>query len=180
MSDQGRQGATALAELFETHYERVVRYIAVRVGHREQAEEMASEVFLKALEKVDSFQWRGIPMQAWLFRIAHNLAVDHLRAMSLRKSAPIEEAAFVAARDNTESEVLQTLQREELLRAMDSLTPAQREVVSLRFFGGLTSAETAEVVHRSNGAVRELQSSALKTLRSIMSAQRSRDLESEG
>lgn len=180
LSDQGRQGAAALAELFETHYERIVRYIAVRIGHREQAEDMATEVFVRALERVDAFQWRGIPMQAWLFRIAHNLTVDYLRGSSIRKVSPLEDADHVASADNPEAEVMQTLQREELLQAMESLTPAQREVVALRFFGELTSAETAEVVHRSNGAVRELQSNALKTLRSILSAQRQQTLEVEG
>ena len=170
-SDQAKQGAAALADLFETHYERVVRYIAVRTGNRALAEELAADVFTRALERIDTFQWRGIPMQAWLFRIAHNLAVDHLRSNSRHKVAPLEDADNVASADNPEAEALQTIQREELLQAMESLTPGQREIVSLRFFGGLTSAEAAAVMKRSDGAVRELQSSALKSLRRILGPQ---------
>ena len=178
-SDQERQGAAALADLFETHYERVARYIAVRIGNSEHAEELAADVFVRALERIDTFQWRGIPMQAWLFRIAHNLAVDYLRRVSRRKTLPLDEAASVATADDPETETLQILQREELLEAMDSLTSAQREVVALRFFGGLKSAEVAQIVKRSNGAVRELQSSALKTLRRILGVRRPRTLEVE-
>ena len=178
-SDRERQGAAALADLFETHYERVARYVAVRIGNPEHAEELAADVFVRALERIDTFQWRGIPMQAWLFRIAHNLAVDYLRRSSRRKTLPLDEAASVATADDPETETVQILQREELLEAMDSLTPAQREVVSLRFFGGLTSAEVAQIVKRTNGAVRELQSSALKALRRILGAKRSGSLEIE-
>ena len=178
-SDLERQGAAALADLFETHYERVARYIAVRIGDQEHAEELAADVFARALERIDTFRWRGIPMQAWLFRIAHNLAVDYLRRASRRKTTPLEEAISVAADDDPEREALQTLQREELLEAMDSMTPAQREVVSLRFFGELTSAEVAVVMKRSSGAVRELQSSALKALRRILGTKRSGSLEVE-
>ena len=118
-------------------------------------------------------------MQAWLFRIAHNLVVDHLRSNSRRKISPLEDADFVAATDNPEAQVLQTLQREELMKVMETLTTAQREVVSLRFFGGLTSTETASVMKRSNGAVREMQSSALKAMRLVMGPRSQESVELE-
>ncbi len=175
-SDQEGQGAAALADLFETHYERVARYVAARTGNSGHAEELAADVFVRALERIGSFEWRGIPMAAWLFRIAHNLTVDYLRRAARRKSLPLDEANSITADDDPEREVLQTFQREELLQAMDSLTTAQREVVALRFFGGLTSAEVAKVMKRSNGAVRELQSSALKSLRRILAIRQAKPL----
>lgn len=168
VSDQERQGATALTDLFETHYERIARYIAVRIGSKDYAEELAADVFVRALERIDTFQWRGVPMQAWLFRIAHNLAVDHLRRSSRRPTAVLDDALNIAGSDNPEAEAMNSMQREELLKAMESLTPAQREVVTLRFFGGLSSVEVADVVSRSHGAVRELQSSGLKSLRRVL------------
>ena len=122
------------------------------------------------MEHAESFQWRGIPIQAWLYRIAHNILVDHLRRKSRRKSAPLDDASPLASPHNPEREVFASLQREELLEAMQQLTEAQREVVALRFFGGMSSAEAAAVMDRSDGAVRELQSSALKKLRSILDA----------
>ncbi len=179
-ADQVKQGAAALADLFESDYERIARYIAVRIGNAGHAEELAGDVFVRALERIDSFQWRGVPMQAWLFRIARNLVVDYLRKNSRRKTAALDEALDIASADSPENETLLTLQREEIMAAMDSLTPAQREVVALRFFGQLTSKEVANVVKRSHGAVRELQSSGLKTLRKILNAQPAPCIEVEG
>ena len=83
-ADQERQGTAALADLFEEYYERIARYIAVRIGNQNDAEELAGDVFVRATEHIGSFQWRGVPVQAWLYRIAHNLVVDHLRRNSRR------------------------------------------------------------------------------------------------
>ncbi|MBI4199694.1 MAG: sigma-70 family RNA polymerase sigma factor [Chloroflexi bacterium] len=170
-AEQERPGRTALEGLFETHYERIARYIAAKVGNAADGEELASDVFLRALEHVDSYRWRGVPMEAWLFRIAHNLVVDHLRRNAHRRTVPVEEASTVASAEDPVREALRTLDREELLRAMGSLTEGQREVVMLRFFGELTSAEAGAVMKRGDGAVRELQSSALKKLRRVLGGQ---------
>lgn len=167
-ADQERQGTAALADLFEEYYERIARYIAVRIGNQNDAEELAGDVFVRATEHIGSFQWRGVPVQAWLYRIAHNLVVDHLRRNSRRKTAPLDEAQHVADSHNPEREVMHSLDREELLEALGELTEAQRETIALRFFGGMSSAEAAVIMKRSNGAVRELQSSALKRLRGII------------
>ena len=179
-ADQVKQGAAALADLFESDYERIARYIAVRIGNTGHAEELAGDVFVKALERIDTFKWRGVPMQAWLFRIAHNLVVDYLRKNSRRKSTSLDEALDIASSDSPENETLLNIQREEIVAAMEHLTPAQREVVTLRFFGELTSKEVADVVKRSHGAVRELQSSAMKTLRKMLSVQPAPSIEVEG
>ena len=179
-SDLERQGAAALADLFETHYERVARYIAVRIGDQDHAEELAADVFARALKRIDTFRWHGIPMQAWLFRIAHNVAMDYLRRASRRKTTPLEEAGSIAAGDHPEREALQTLQREELLEAMDSTTPAQREVLSLRFFGGLTSGATVPApsarvwAFSMRGTMASLISKSLTRMKSSSRSQRMR------
>jgi RNA polymerase sigma-70 factor (ECF subfamily) len=151
----------------------------VRIGDTGRAEELASDVFVRALEKIDSFQWRGVPIEAWLFRIAYNITVDSLRKTSRRKVAPLEDAGELASNDNPEYEAIRSIEHQEMLQALDSLTPAQREVVSLRFFGGLTSREVAEVVNRTNGAVRELQSSALRALRRTLNPNKPEAVEAE-
>ena len=179
-ADQVKQGAAALAYLFESDYERIARYIAVRIGNNGHAEELAGDVFVRALERIGTYQQRDVPMQAWLFRIAHNLVVDYLRKNSRRKTTTLDEALDIASSDSPENETLLTLQREEIMAAMESLTQAQREVVALRFFGELTSKEVANVVNRSHGAVRELQSSAMKALRKTLNAQPAPSIEVEG
>ena len=81
----------ALVSLYEESYERVVRYIFVRIGNREEAEDLASGVFLKALNSLDTYQERGLPMVAWVFRIAHNIVVDYLRKTSKKQMVRIDD-----------------------------------------------------------------------------------------
>ena len=81
---RGPIDAETLAQFYEANYDRVVRYVAARIGSRDAAEDMTGEVFLRALDSLGSFQARGIPFEAWLFRVAHNMVVDHYRKYSRR------------------------------------------------------------------------------------------------
>lgn len=159
----------AIATLYESHFERVARYIAVRTGDSTEAEDLASEVFVRALRSADSYEEKGAPMEAWVFRIAHNIVVDQLRKRDRRPaSVPLDEAFSVAGPDDPAREVVRMHEAEEVRAAMASLTDAQRQVVSLRFGGEMTSEEVARVVGKNPGAVRELQSAALKKLRTVL------------
>ena len=153
-----------LASLYEEYYNKIARYIFVRIGDRAEAEDLSGEVFLKALQSLDSYKERGIPMHAWLFRIAHNLVVDYFRQAAKRKTVPIDTVQVVTEEDpQTIVEVKMELER--VAKALDQLTSAQRQVVELRFFGELTSEEAGRILNKSSGAVREMQSAAIKQLR---------------
>jgi RNA polymerase sigma-70 factor, ECF subfamily len=160
-----------LTSLFEEHYDRIARYIYVRIGDRSEAEDLASDVFLRALESLKKYQERGIPMQAWLYRIAHNLVVDHLRRVTKYKFSPIEE---VEVRDETDpvSTAEINIEMDRVKAAMQNLTEAQREVVQLRFFSGMTSQEVGLILNESDGAVRETQRTALVKLRHLLGSNR--------
>lgn len=159
-----RRREEALAALYETHYERVARYIFARLGDRQEAEDLASETFVRALGSLDRFEERGLPMEAWLFRIAHNLLVDHIRKRSRAERVPLD--GIPVRSDADPAEDAQTSEQiERLRRAMARLSPAQREVIGLRFYSGLSSEECARILNKKPGAVREMQSAALKTLR---------------
>ena len=156
-----------LASLHEEYYDKIARYIFIRIGDRTEAEDLASEVFLRALRSLGSYRSQSERMRAWLFRIAHNLVVDHLRKMSKRKGEsldgmeiPDELCVEEAAERNSQIEILS--------RVLGQLTPAQREVIGLRFFAGLSSAEAGTILGKSGGAVREMQRAALVTLRRLM------------
>jgi RNA polymerase sigma-70 factor (ECF subfamily) len=156
-----------LANLYDEYYDRIARYVFTRVGDRAEAEDMAGEVFLRALESLDSYQERGIPMQAWLFRIAHNLVVDYFRRVSRATTVPIDDVQLTA--DSDPQKMAETnITLTEVADAMDRLTPAQRQVIELRFFGGLTSQEAGQVWDKSSGAVREMQSAAIRQLRKLL------------
>lgn len=170
-SEERAQKRAAVVRLHETLYPRIVRYIAVRIGDFAEAEDLASEVFVRALRAVDSFRERGIPMEAWLFRIAHNLVVDHLKSRSRRPMAvSIErQEVDVPTREEPDAELLQQEEIEELRTALAQLTEAQRQVLALRFSDAeLTSEQVAGILGKRPTAVREMQSAAIKKLRAIL------------
>lgn len=170
--NDGARKHDAIAALYETHFERVARYIAVRIGDFPEAEDLASEVFIRALRSVDSFKDTGAPMEAWVFKIAHNIVVDHLRKKQRRPSTtPIEETFDLANDDNPVEEAERKEELERVTMAMERLTESQRQVLGLRFGSEMTAEEVAKVMNKKPGAVREMQSAAVKRLRDILQAQ---------
>lgn len=165
-----RRKRALVAAMYETHFERIARYIAVRIGDAGEAENLASEVFLRALRSVESYKETGVPMEAWLFKIAHNLVVDHIRHRHRRPPLVPLESAFSAASDGAAPG--DQLERDQEVRAlynaMSQLTEAQRQVLALRFNGELDTEQVAQIVGKKPGAVREMQSAAIKKLRQIM------------
>lgn len=159
----------AVAQLYETHFARVARYVAVRTGAAAEAEDLASEVFVRALRSVDSYKETGAPMEAWVFKIAHNIVVDHLRKKG-RRPAPValEEAGGLASEDDPAKEVELKGDVEELRAALAHLSEAQRQVLALRFGAGLKSEEAAQALGKNAGAVREMQRAALVKLRALL------------
>lgn len=160
-----------LAGLFEQYYDRIARYVYVRIGNRMEAEDIAGEVFLKAFQSLKSYQERDVPMQSWLFRIAHNLTIDYFRKMDKYKTVPID--TVVIPDDNDPAQAAEKkIEFERVTEAMKQLTSDQREVVSLRFLGGLPSREVAAILKKSDGAVREMQRAAIDKLRGILGVER--------
>ncbi|MDH5695483.1 MAG: sigma-70 family RNA polymerase sigma factor [Dehalococcoidia bacterium] len=157
----------AFAQLYEAHFDKIYRYVTIRIGNEMEAEDMTQQVFLKALQSISSFKWRGIPFSAWLFRLAHNQVVDYFRGKK-RAAMPLDES-LASSDDNPQLMAEQKLDIEQLLLATKRLTEAQREVISLRFAGELSIAQVAEVMGKSQGAVKALQHSAIVALRKALS-----------
>jgi len=158
-----------LTSLYEEYYDKIAHYIYAHIGDKSGAEDIAGEVFLKALESLKSYRERGIPMQAWLFKIAHNLVVDYLRRVTKRKTVPID-VIHVAGDMDPVTATEKNMEIERLTKTMDQLTQQQREVLRLRFWGDLTSKETASVLKKSDGAIREMQRAAIEKLRKLFVA----------
>lgn len=162
---------TRLSDLYEEYYDKIARYVYVHISNKEEAEDIAGEVFLKALESLKSYREQGVPMQGWLFRIAHNLTVDYLRKMNKRRTVPID-SVVLQGNDNPANTAEKNIEFKRVTKAMKQLTTEQREVINLRFFGGLTSKEVGGVLGKSDGAVREMQRAAIEKLRGIMGVER--------
>ena len=157
----------AFAQLYEVHFDKIYRYAILRVGNKAEAEDMTQQVFVKAFESINSFRWKGIPFSAWLYRIAHNLVVDHIRREKKRPTVPLEES-LVVGNSEPHTEVERKLDIERMVSATRQLTEAQREVISLRFAAGLPITEVAKTMGKSEGAVKALQHSAIAALRRIL------------
>ena len=161
------QDREAFAELYEAYFDKIYRYVALRIGNKTEAEDLTQQVFLNALQSISSFKWKGIPFSAWLFRIAHNLAVDYLRKRAKHITGSLDESEAMSD-SNPELEVARKLDIERLLQATQQLTQAQREVISLRFTSELPIARAAKVMGKSEGAVKALQHSAIVALRKTL------------
>ena len=160
----------AFEQIYEEYFDKVYRYIYVRVGNPPDAEDLTEEVFLKALKSIGSFQWRGVSIAAWLFRIAHNVVVDHLRRISKRQTTPIEDnVPSVGPSPHDKAVINMTMAR--LKKALTRLTQAQQQVLSMRLAADLSIAETAKVLGKTEGAVKASQHSALVAIRRIFATE---------
>ena len=165
--DAREYNESTLSSLYEEYYDKIARYAYVRIGDRAEAEDIAADVFLKALESLKSYKERGVPMQAWLFRIAHNLVIDYFRKKQKRKTVPIDDVEIEGG-INPAMVVERNIDFEQVAKAMEQLTQEQREVLGLRFFGGLSSKEAGQLLNKSDGAVREMQRAAIEKLRNLL------------
>jgi len=131
------------------------------------AEDIAADVFSRACEKIGSYKYRGTPLLAWLYRIAHNQMVDYIRREAKMNTKPLTEETLAQSstkQDTTEG----TLIREDLKTLLRSLTEDQRQVILLKFFGDLSNAEVVGIIGKSEGAVKALQHRALASLKRIL------------
>ncbi len=160
----------AFGELYDIYVSRVFAYVVRRVGNRSDAEDLTEKVFLKALEAIERFQWTGAPFASWLFRIAGNVVIDHFRKKGRTERAM--EALRVRADDGHHEDVVHSVVRgeeaEAVRAALQELTEEQRQVVYLKFFGQLSTAEVAGVMGKSPGSVKALQHRALASLAKVL------------
>ena len=160
----------AFSQLYESHFDRIYRYVVIKIGNRVEAEDMTQQVFVRAYESIGSYKQQGVPFSAWLFRIAHNQMVDFIRKQSKRPTVQLDESLPVMSDSNPQQEAELRLNIEQVAVAARQLTKAQREVISLRFAGGQSIAEVARTMSKSEGAIKALQHSAIQALRKTLKA----------
>ena len=159
----------AFGQVYDAYVDSVYRYLYYRVGSHALAEDLTSETFLRALRRIDSFTWQGKDIGAWFTTIARNLVADHVKSSRFKLEVTTADMLDAdRADEGIEDEVLGRLQSAALLDAVRKLKPEQQECVVLRFLQGLTVAETAEVLGRSDGAVKQLQLRAVRALAKLL------------
>lgn len=165
LAQQGDQDAYGV--LYEHYVDLVYRYAYLRTRNRQVAEDLTSETFLRGLRRIDSFVWQGRDIAAWFLTITRNLVFDLAKSSTYRlevSSADLPSRPDDSATSPEEFAVRRE-REEELLAALRLLTPEQAECLVLRFMEGLSLAESAEILGRSENAVKQLQLRALRAMR---------------
>jgi RNA polymerase sigma-70 factor (ECF subfamily) len=174
--DRAKQGdRDAFDELYRLHVDGIYRYLHVRVGDSHDAEDLTTQTFLKMLESIGRYNRRSVPFGAWLFRIAHNLAMDHFR--TARRCRPAEEVPEPAGRHepSAEERALDSLGEKRMFKLMNRLSDDQQKVLTLKFVLDYSNGEAATVLGKTEGSVKSLQHRALDSLAVSMQAPRARE-----
>lgn len=166
------EGESSAFGLLYDHYQpHIYRFVAVKVGHREEAEDLTHQVFLHAWLNIRSYRDKGFPFSSWLYRIARNQVIDHYRTR--KSSVPIEdippdleeERSDLADRLDFDSEM------SKVWNALARLKPDYQDVIILRFIEEFSVKETAEMLKKSEGAIKLMQHRAIKQLKSHLPPQ---------
>ena len=157
----------AFTQIYDLHFDKIYRYIYVKVHSQAEAEDLTQDVFIKAYEGIKKYKWRDLPFTAWLFKIAHNRVIDHVRKVSKEKKASLDEAGAISAGDPVQM-TEQIFEIDQLKAALQKLPDAQREVATMRFISELSIAEVSLALGKSEGTVKALQFNAIASLRKLL------------
>jgi RNA polymerase sigma-70 factor (ECF subfamily) len=159
----------AFGQLYDHYQASVYRFLYYRVSSVQLAEDLTAETFFRALRSMSTFRWQGKDFGAWLMTIARNLTTDHFKAGRTRLESTTEDMSTLdTTTEGPEGAVLASLTNEALLTALAELPTEQRDCLVMRFLQGLSIAETAEVLGRSAGAVKQLQLRGVRNLGRIL------------
>jgi RNA polymerase sigma-70 factor (ECF subfamily) len=162
-----QRDSTAFGQLYEAYLDRIFRYVYYRVGSIAEAEDLTEQVFLKAWEAIDRYEARGAPFTAWLYRLAHNLVIDQYRGR--RVTTPIEDVDESALDGEDVTGVVESaLEAEEVRAAVGCLNPDYQQLIVLRFIEGMSHAEVARIIGKTEGATRVIQFRALQALAKVL------------
>lgn len=161
--------AQAFAALYDRYVDQTFAYVYRRVGHRQLAEDLVGDVFLRAYRRLSSFEWQGVDLGAWIMTIARNRVHDHFKSARFRLERTTDEVRddpTPTGPDDPERVAVARDMTRALGQALGQLKDEHREVIELRFVHDLSVAETAAVMERSVGATKALQYRALRALAS--------------
>jgi RNA polymerase sigma-70 factor (ECF subfamily) len=166
--------AEACTELYDRHYDAVYRYCYCRVSDVSLAQDLTSEVFVRMVDKLDTFKTRGRPLLAWLYTIARNLVADAHRQKGKAVHLPLDSAFPLSSNGKGDPirSVERKIQAECLAAALRHLTEEQQQVILLKFMEDYRNGQVARILGKSEGAIKSLQHRALSSLRRALEKER--------
>ena len=155
----------AFQTLYESHLDTIYRYVYYKVGNGQLAEDLTQHIFMKAWEAINRYQWRELPFQHWLLRLARNTVIDHYRSTKPANASLLDP---IGDGIDPEEELAQSEMIETLQEAVRQLPDEQREVIVLRFIEQMPHADVALHLGKSAATVRVIQHRALQALRRLL------------
>ena len=171
----------AFGILYERYVGRIYSYVYYRTGNHHDAEDLTARVFFRAIRSISSYQDRGLPISAWLYRIAHNLVANWHRDKSRRPEILLDEGlAQYHSQEHPEITLLQNEERDALVKLIAKLPPDRQHLLVLKFVDHLSNAEIGQIMGRTEGAVKSLYHRTLLSLRDELSGQSVEALSEKG
>ena len=159
----------AFSYLYEKNVTRIYNYVYYRIGSATDAEDLTSRVFYRAFGHINGYVAKGVPFSAWLYRIAHNLIANWHRDSLRRKEVPLEDHLDLPVHAAQPEKLLEKNQETELLlKAIRRISADRQQLILLKFLEDLSNAEIAQIMGRSEGAIKSLYHRALLALREEM------------
>lgn len=167
IKDAVRGKASAFGLLYDYYQPKIYRFVLIKVGRREEAEDLTHQVFLNAWQKISNYKDLGFPFSSWLYRIARNQVIDHYRTK--KQEVGLEEVDVEISTDFglNEKSIDDKRQLETVMEALKNLREDYQEVLIMRFVEDLSVKETAAAVEKSEGAVKLMQHRAVKELKRV-------------
>jgi RNA polymerase sigma-70 factor, ECF subfamily len=156
----------AFGILYEQYVERIFNYVYYRTGNQHDAEDLTAKVFFRAMRRIPQYQERGLPVSAWLYRIAHNLVANWHRDRGRRPEISLDEGiASIPHSEHPEATLLQLEERDHLLTIIRGLPAERQQLIILKFVEHMSNAEIGQIMGRTEGAVKSLYHRTLLALR---------------
>jgi len=161
-----------IGEIYDRYHAQIYSFLLKRCAHKETAEDLVAQCFIKLMEQATKLEWRGVPIGAWLYRVAGNALNDHWRSEAFKKTQLLDDDTWdPPAPDDPEWNAEITIERERLMSAMSELSERDQQVLSLRFYGGYKTEDVAAEMGISNNHAAVLIYRALGRMRKLLIAQ---------
>jgi len=158
----------AFGVLYRQYVDRIYNYVYYRTGSHRDAEDLTARVFIRAMRHIENYEDRGLPITAWLYRIAHNLVANWHRDNSRRREIPLDERILVYFHykdEHPEAHLLETEELDELLQVIRNLPTDRQQLLILKFVERLSNREIGQIMGRTEGAIKSLYHRTLIAIR---------------
>jgi len=158
----------AFGSLYDHYLPKIYRFVLLKVSHREEAEDLTHQAFLRAWENIEQYDFRGYSFGSWLYRIARNITVDYYRGARVEVSVEDISEVYLSKDNSLEEDVERSMEWQELAKSIKKLKEIEQDVIIMRFVEDLPLKDTAKAVGKSEGAVKVIQHRAIKNLKKLI------------